>query len=159
MRRLKYFAVILVVAIATIGTLWLLNRPRPAGTPVEIAFGDAHEHVGDYVRITGMAHYAAVVRQDVPGTWVQDPKTLWLWGFFEAFDTEGRAITMVVRSPEKPEHLVHYELMTVEGWLERSTPEKVPFEAEVILGKNSDYFFTDDMLLLEAYTLAPAEGS
>jgi len=57
------------------------------------------------------------------------------------------------RTQRPPEHLVSYELMTVEGRIERPTVNKVPFDTEILLGKGTDYFFADDLLLIEPWVI------
>jgi len=100
------------------------------------------------VRVDGMAHYTAVVKQQAPATLFRPAATWYLFAFFPPYDTSSRAIRVLARSTQEPEDLVSYELMRVEGRVERVTPERVPYETEVILGEQSEYFFSDDMLLL-----------
>jgi hypothetical protein len=56
----------------------------------------------------------------------------------------------MVRSDVPPEALVTYELMTVEGWISRSTPDTIPYEVEIEMGRRSNYYFGDQMLFLDA---------
>lgn len=157
MKRLRAFLIpfAIVFALALGLSLYLAYEPTP-DRPERIDFSEATTTRG-YVRLEGMAHYAAVVRQDAPGSLFREPTTYWLYGFFPPYDTESRQIEVLVRSEQQPEDLVHYELMAVTGWLDRATPQEVPFEAEVILGKNTDYFFTDDVMLLRADRLEPIQ--
>ena len=60
---------------------------------------------------------------------------------------------MLVRTARKPERFVAYEYMTLEGRLSLPTSDKVPFSTEIELGKRSEYFFTDEMVLLEPWRI------
>ncbi len=148
------FLTVLMVGLGITAWLW---REQTPSEPTTITFEQAATTTG-YVTIEGMAHYAAVVRQDVPATLFTDAKVYWLYGFFPPYDTDSREITLLVRSAQQPEDLVHYELMSVTGRLARATPQEVPFETEVILGKNTDYYFADGVMLLTADRLDALSG-
>ena len=123
----------------------------------EVAFEDLLDSTG-VVSISGLAHYAAIVEQKTPAAGCRDEETHWLYGFFPSGDAAGKAIQLLVRSPEKPEDRVHYEEMTVIGKLERATPIYVPPQSEVMMSNQTDYYFVDDVMLLHAHTLQPFDS-
>jgi len=146
------FAVVVLLGTALVG--WnrgWLGASDP-GEAVFVTFEDLHSGP-KAVRISGMAHYSAVVEQHVPGNLFHRPETYYLFGLFPPYDTESRMIEVLVRTPREPEDLVSFELMTVEGRLSRPALDKVPLDTEVILAKRSDYYFADDMLLLEPWSV------
>jgi hypothetical protein len=100
-----------------------------------------------------MAHYGVVVEQTRPGNLARAEEKRWLYPLMAPYDAEQGMVRVLVSSPVRPEDLVAYELMTVEGWLSRATPEKVPYDVEIKLGRTSDYYFADQMLLLEAHVV------
>ena len=144
------------VSIVSVGVgvrIWLdLSQGIPRGEPIETALGDI-DPSQPFVRVKGMAHYPVIIKQTEPGTPFTDDATFWLWPLFESHDTSSRGIRVLVRAPRRPEDLVGFEYMTLEGYVSLVTPEKVPFSTEIELGKRSEYFFTDDMLLLEPWRI------
>ena len=160
---IKRFAAFVIpfVVIVSIGVgafLFTQQGPDLDQPPMDVEWSEIDTiEVPRMIRVKGMAHYTATVRQETPGNLVRDPQQHWLFGFFAPYDTDSRAMRVIIRSEREPEDLVSYELVTVTGWLSRSTPNKVPYQAEVIFGKESDYFFTDDMLLLEPTAFEPFE--
>jgi hypothetical protein len=151
----KRFVVFLVpfAAIVTIGIAAKVITSGEAikrGTPVDMDWGDLGEDV-PFVRVRGTAHYPVVIRQRVPGNLLVEERELFLFPLFDASDTSGRGIRVLVRTEREPDNLVSFETMTLEGYVSVPTPENVPFETEIALGKRSDYFFTDGMLLLEPW--------
>lgn len=146
------FLVVVLLGTALVG--WnrgWLGEGDP-GEPVFTTFENL-DRSAKAVRISGMAHYSAVVEQHVPGNLFHRAETFYLFGLFPPYDTESRMIEVLVRTTRKPEDLVSFELMTVEGRLSRPTLGKVPMDTEVILAKRSDYYFADDMLLLEPWSI------
>jgi len=159
MRRLfQFFIPTLVAVTLAVGLrLWLHAAPTVSGPVLEVAWEDLDTiDTPALVRVPGMAHYTATVHQRVPGNLFRDAKEYWLYGYFAPYDTESRGMRVLVRSPVKPESLVSYELVTITGVLTRATPDKVSWETEVMFGRQSDYFFTDDMLLLEPLPVEPS---
>jgi len=146
------FAVVVLLGTAVVGWNrgWVGDTAR--GEPVFTTFEDLDSGVRA-VRISGMAHYSVVVEQHAPGNLFHTPKTYYLFGLFPPYDTASRMISVLVRTTREPEDLVSFELMTIEGRLSRPALDKVPFDTEVILGKRSDYYFAEDMLLLEPWTV------
>jgi hypothetical protein len=126
-------------------------------------YGDPTRHYGPYeeveyedisistpdIRVKAMAHYPIVINQRVPGNLFFEEKNYFLYALFAPYDTKERAIRVIVRTERPPPSLVSYEYMTIEGHLSFPTQEQVPFETEIELGKKTDYFFVDEMLLLE----------
>lgn len=156
MRRWLPFA-ILFAAVFVAGSVgvavargWIGGEQR--GEPVYTAIDDLDPTV-PYVRVSGMAHYTAVVEQHVPGTLFHDPQDYYLYALFPPYDTESRAITVLVRTDREPEDLVSYELMTLEGRVSKPTLDEVPFDTEIILGKQTDYYFSDHLLLIEPWLI------
>ncbi len=140
---------------------WVVSHRAPdtSQPPIPVKWQEADlVNLPRMVTIDGMAHYTATVHQDVPGNLIRKPKEYWLYGFFAPYDTDGRAIRLMVRTDREPEDLVSYELVRITGLLSRATPDKVPYQAEVMFGKESDYFFTDEMLLLEPTAFEPIGG-
>ena len=128
-----------------------------AGSVKTVIFEDLLDEKGE-VSISGVAHYAATVEQKTPAAGCRDEETHWLYGFFPPGDAAGRAIQLLVRSPEKPEDRVHFEEMTIIGKLERATPIFVPPQTEVMMSNQTDYYFVDNVMLLHAHTLQPLDS-
>jgi hypothetical protein len=101
------------------------------------------------VRVKGMAHYPIVIKQKVPGNMFFEEQVYYLFAFFAPGDSGERAIRIIVRTQRPPPSLVSYETMTIEGHISFPTQQKIPFETEIELGKKTEYFFIDEMLLLE----------
>ncbi|MFT4624504.1 MAG: hypothetical protein ACI8PZ_003163 [Myxococcota bacterium] len=142
-----------IVTVGVGGRIWLdLNAGIPRGEVVDTELAEL-DLAEPFVRVSGMAHYPVVIKQTVPGTLITADQTVWLWPLFEPHDTSSRGIRILVRAARPPESLVSFEYMTLEGHLSPVTPEKVPFSTEIELGKRTEYWFTDDMLLLEAWRI------
>lgn len=149
---------LLIVATGVSARVWVLLNDGPARC--EVSHRRTLESLSldePCVRIEAMAHYTVVVRQTVPGNLLAPERTYFLFPLFPEHETSDRAIRVLVRVPREPERLVSYEFMTLEGRLSPVTVDKVPFHTEIAIGKRSDYFFTDDMLLLEP-TRIEADG-
>lgn len=137
-----------VAAWAWINREALFSQPCLEG--VEVAWADLDIGQHDCVTVRGTAHYTALIKQHQPGNLFRSPRDLYLYALFAPLDTEGRAIQLLVRTERAPEDLVQFETMTVTGRLKRVSPENgVPFDVEVILGRDTDYFFVDEALLIE----------
>lgn len=150
MRRwLPFVLPFLAIVLAGLGVkIWLTLSALPPceqHTPADVA--DLELAMG-CVTVQGQAHYEVVVKQTIPGNLLLDERTLHLFPLFPAGATSDRAIRILVRTEREPEDLVSFESMTVSGRLIPVTTEEVPFGTEVQIGKRSDYFFTDEMLLL-----------
>jgi hypothetical protein len=128
------------------------NRYGPA---VEVAYEDINIGTPD-IRVKAMAHYPIVIKQRVPGNLFFAEKNYYLYALFAPYDTDERAIRVIVRTERPPPSLVSYEYMTIEGHLSFPTQNQIPFETEIELGKKTDYFFIDDMLLLEPSSIEVA---
>ncbi len=123
---------------------------RPCSEGVAVAWQDLDLAKHRCVTVRGTAHYTALIKQHQPGNLLRDPKDLYLYGFFAPLDHADRAIKVLVRTDRKPDDLVQFETMTLTGELKLVAPEHgVPFDIEVILGRDTDYFFVDGALLLE----------
>jgi isocitrate dehydrogenase kinase/phosphatase len=64
-----------------------------------------------------------------------------------------RAIRVLVRADLRPEDMVSFQFMTVEGHVALPTADKVRYSTEIELGTRTPYLFTDDMVLLEAWRI------
>ena len=102
-----------------------------------------------HIEIDGMAHYTVVIHQRVPGNLFREERELYVFALFPEHDTKSRSIPLLVRSSNKPEDLVTYEMMTVRGTLRPPTREVMPFQTEALFGKRGDYFFADHLLVLD----------
>ena len=71
-----------------------------------------------------------------------------MFPLFADHQTAERAIRVLVLTERPPEDLVSFETMTISGRLLPVTTAEVPLGTEVQIGQRSDYFFTDEMLLL-----------
>lgn len=139
---------VVLVGVGAAGTWWWMQRPPPAA--VAITFSDLPSKA-PAVRIRGTAHYLAMVRQDVPGHVFVEARTYYVYGLFPAHDTSSRAIRLLVRTQVPPEDGVSFEYLEVEGLLYPPDRYTVPWRTEDILSGQSDYFFTDDMLVVEPW--------
>ena len=112
-----------------------------------------------HIEIDGMAHYTVVIHQRVPGNLFRDERELYVFALFPEHDTKSRSIPLLVRSSSKPEDLVSYEMMTVQGTLRPPIRDVLPFQTEALFGKRGDYFFADYLLVLDAVEDAVAGTS
>jgi hypothetical protein len=103
-----------------------------------------------HIEIDGMAHYTVVIHQRVPGNLFRDERELYVFALFPEHDTQSRSIPLLVRSRNKPEDLVTYEMMTLRGTLRPPIRDVLPFQTEGLFGKRGDYFFADHLLVLDA---------
>ena len=155
MKRYLSFVFPFVFVVAGGLAIWWAQRPPDLlrGEPEDVGpLYDVHLEQ-PFVRVSGMAHYPIVIKQTVPGGLFGEDGTTYLFPLFPEHDTEDRAIRILVRANRPPEKYVSYEYMTVEGHVVLPTSDKVPFYTEIELGKRSNYFFTDEMLLIEAWRI------
>lgn len=160
MRRGVVFivGVVLATLVGTAGMVAWSMSPRPKPEPVQVDF-DSLSSEYPAIRIQGTAHYRGVVLQTVPAGLLTPPQKYYVYALFPPFDTEGREISLLVRSTVPPTPRVDYEFMELEGWLDRPRPVTIPFRTEEMLAK-ADYFFGDDVLVLEPWsqrTVDPSE--
>lgn len=156
MKRLLAFAIpFVIVFIIGSAAYVIVNRDAllaPAcetGEPLAVTEVDGLTHT--CVTVAGMAHYSAVIKQRQPGSLTTAAGTRYLFPLFMPHDTEGRAIRVLVRTERPPEDLVTFELMTVTGRVRMATPENgIAYDVETIFGSKSDYFFTDETVVLDA---------
>jgi hypothetical protein len=112
-----------------------------------------------FVRIEAMAHYPVVVKQKTnPRFPWQHRELFYVFPLFDKHDPDARAVRILVRTKREPERFVAYEYMTVEGRLERPTAETLPYNTEIEFGKRSEYFFTDDLMILEPWQIEHEDG-
>jgi hypothetical protein len=105
-----------------------------------------------------MAHYASTVNQRVSGGLLSDDKEYFVFGFFPKHESAAGAIPLLVRTTRKPERLVTFEVMQVEGILRHPTAHTVPPSTEAMLSKRTDYWFADEVMLLEATRIISEDG-
>lgn len=159
MKRWLPFIVPFVLVLSVGVPIWALTRPPelPRGEPVE-------QHVDDldpstpFTRVTGMAHYSTVVKQTVPGGLFGEKRTFYLFPFFAEDDVHNRAIRVLVRTQRPPERNVDLEVLTLDGHVTLLTPDKVDYSVEIKMGKQSSYFFTDGMMILEPWRIESEDG-
>ena len=154
--RLLGMMFLALVAAAAVGR-WAAQPRVPDGPAEEITFEQLHDGA-EVVRIKGMAHYASTITQTVPGGLFGEDTTYYLYGFFPEHATTAGAIPLLVRTQRKPERLVTFEVMTVEGALGRPTSRVVPPSTEAMLSKRTDYWFADEVLLLQARRITSEDG-
>ncbi len=155
MKRLLAFVIpfSLVVGVGIGAKLWFATTGGLSrGEPIDAALEELPLET-PFVRVRGMAHYPVIIKQHVPGSLFYDEQTFYLFPLFAPNDTSTRGVRVLVRAPRRPDALVDFEHMVVEGFVGRVTPDKVPFSTEIDLGKRTDYWFTDDMVLLEAWRI------
>ena len=159
MKRYLPFIIPFVVIVAAGGGAALILRetdPRGEAVDVEIAELDASQR---FVRVRGMAHYTSTVTQHYPGNLFMEPRDVFLFPLFdEDGGSNGRSIRLFVRTERKPEDLVSYEVMTLEGYLQPATAELVPWEVEVQLDKETEYFLADEVLVLDPWRIEAEDG-
>jgi hypothetical protein len=141
--------VLAVAAVGAAGGLYLWASADPP-EPIVVEFADLPVDA-PVIRIRGTAHYMAMVRQDVPGNLIFEPKTFYVYGLFATHDTSSKAIRLLVRTEVPPEDGVGFEFLELEGWLMPPDRHTVPFHTEDLLAQQSDYFFTEDLQVLQPW--------
>jgi len=150
MRFLRVGLPLAGTALALVAAFWWLLVAE-SGAPkayVNVSFDDISLSQ-PHIEIDGMAHYTVVIHQRVPGNLFRDERELYVFALFPEHDMKSRSIPLLVRSPNKPEDLVSYEMMTLQGTLRAPTRDVLPFQTEGLFGKRGDYFFADHMLVLD----------
>ena len=121
-------------------------------TPVQVTDWSRIGPELDAIHVRGMAHYGGrAVLQD-PGTLVREPQTWYVYGLFEPHDVDSREIRVLVRTTVKPEDMVSFEYLELEGWLYEPTKYTVPFYVEELFQQQSDYYFHPEMLVLQPWS-------
>lgn len=149
------FVLIVVVGISTL--VWSTDDLFGHPEPIETTFEDLDPAL-PWVKIEVMAHYAAMVTQKTPATLLSEEKVMYLFAAFPRYNTEERAVPVLVRTARPPDRLVSYEIMTVEGRLSYPTSKQVPFNTEELMGKRTDYYFSDSVMLLEPIRIHTEDG-
>ncbi|NCG21304.1 MAG: hypothetical protein GWP91_20030 [Rhodobacterales bacterium] len=154
MKRALTFIIPFTIVFSIGATIWWMTLPPtfPRGEAVAMEVADVYLEQ-PFVRLEGVAHYEVVLRQKPQGRLFGDDKTYFLFPFFAKNNESDRAIRVMVRTTRPPERLVNYEHMAIEGYLSLPSEVKVPYSSEITIGKRSDYFFTDEMLLLEPWLI------
>ncbi len=144
----------LLILVVGVGAVLLADAGllEPRGEPVDVEFA-ALSLDEPFVRTELQAHYEALVTQTIPANLLHEEQKLWLFAAFAPYDSEGRQVRLLVRTARPPDKIASFEMMTVTGQLVRPTPATVPMATEEQLGRHTDYFFTDDVLLLEPWRI------
>ncbi len=154
MKRALAFIIPFLLVFIIGATIWWMTRPPTLPRGPAVAMDVAEVHLEQpFVRLEGMAHYPVVLRQKPQGSLFGDDQTYYLFPFFAKHKPDDRAIRILVRTTRPPERMVNYEFMVIEGYLSLPTEQKVPYSSEITIGKRSNYFFTDEMLLLEPWKI------
>jgi len=152
-RYLPFLVPTVLIVAGGIGVkLWVSRSDLVPQPVVETDFANL-DPLASFVRIRGTAHYPVVIRQTVPGNLLTAEKTYYLFPLFPEHDVDNRAIRVMVRTERPPEERVSYEVMTLEGRISPPDHHKLPFSTEIAIGKRSDYYFTDQMVLLEPWKI------
>lgn len=147
------FAVVFGIGVGASAYLDRVSSYGPDGVPTAVAF-DEIDGTQRVIEVEGMAHYETVVNQRIPGSIFREEKLYYVYGLFAPYDTKSRAIRVLIRTDREPERMVSYEMMRVTGRISAVSPDKIPFDVEIMLGKQSDYWFHDDIVLLEPTAFA-----
>ncbi len=150
LRRVLPFAIPFTAIVAAgLGAYLILGQgPGRCATHEAVPLDALDPELEDCVSTSGQAHYEAVIRQTHPGGLFGEDRHLYLFPLMPMGKVEEREVRVLVLTERAPEHLVAYEEMELTGRVVRATPERVPYSAEVQLGKAGGYFFTDDMVVL-----------
>lgn len=151
----KGFVLVFAIGIflLAIATAWLM---RPSGlvvdpNPVPIEFSEIATTRGA-VRIKGTAHYVARVMQTSEATVFSDEKTVVSYGLFPKGDITSKEIRVLVRTEVPIPKNTDFAYVALEGTLEEPTRLTVPFQMERVIGERSGYFFSPDLLVLQAWS-------
>ena len=138
------------VAAAAVGR-WAAQPRVPDGPAEEITFEQLHDGA-EVVRIKGMAHYASTITQTVPGGLFGEDTTYYLRVLSRARDDGGC-------DPAAGAHAAQAGTSRPSGHDGRGRPgpsdvRVVPPSTEAMLSKRTDYWFADEVLLLQARRIA-----
>jgi len=149
-KRLLPFAIPFVAIVAAgIGAALILGRgPGTCSTHSDVPLDALDPELDACVATSGQAHYEAVIRQTHGGGLFGEDRHAYLFPLMADGETGEREVRVLVLTERQPERLVAYETMELTGRVVRATPERVPYSAEIQLGKSGGYFFTDDMVVL-----------
>jgi len=141
------FLLVLIALMATDPERFFPSR----GEPVDVTFDELLDDPPRFARMKIKAHYDTTVRQDVPAGLMRDEATYYVFGAFPVASDAEKAIPLLVRTQRPPDRIVSFEVMTVEGRLGKIDLRKIPPSTEDVMGDKSPYWFSDDILLLEAW--------
>ncbi len=150
MKRVLPFAIpfVAIVAAGIGATLIVGGGEGPCAEHVEVPLAALDPELEGCVSTSGQAHYEAVIKQTYGGGLFGEDQHLYLFPIMEPGRTEEREVRALVLTERAPERLVAYEQMELTGRVVRATPQRVPYSAEIQLGKAGGYFFTDDMVVV-----------
>ena len=145
----------LMVTCLVVGLIvWRGEESDSHPVPVDISFEETDLSVGP-VRIRGTAHYVARVNQHVAATLFSEAKTIYSYGLFPMGDISSKEIRILIRTDRPVPKNIDYEYLEMEGFLEAPTRVTVPFQMERVLGGNTGYFFSPDLLVLQPWSQRP----
>jgi hypothetical protein len=149
-KRVLPFAIPFAAIVAAgIGASLIVGRGEPPCTVhVAVPVDALDPELDGCVATAGQAHYEAVIQQTFGGGLFGEDQHKYLFPLMPAGNTEEREVRVLVLTERAPERLVAYEQMELTGRVVRATPERVPYSAEIQLGKAGGYFFTDDMVVV-----------
>jgi hypothetical protein len=143
-----------VIAVGAMGVGWWITQPVEHPIPVDVAFDQLDEARGG-VRLRGTAHYVARVNQHVEATLFSEAKTIYSYGLFPRGDISSKEIQVLIRTEHPVPKNIDFEYLEVEGYLEQPNRQTVPFQMERVLGGQTGYFFSPDLLVLRAWHQQP----
>tara|TARA_Y100000589_G_C26730374_1_gene457436 strand:- start:40 stop:531 length:492 start_codon:yes stop_codon:yes gene_type:complete len=141
---------VLLAGSGSLITAWWMSRPVVHPEPVDVTFDSLSNQLGP-VRLSGTAHYVALVKQDVEATLFQEAKTVYSFGLFPKGEVSSKEIRVLIRTDEPIPKNIDFGYMTYTGYLEQPTRATVPFQMERILGEKTGYFFSPDLLVLRPW--------
>ena len=141
---------VLLVGSGAAGLTWWINQPVVHPEPVDVTFDTLASNLGP-VRLTGTAHYVALVKQDVDASLLEEAKTIYSYGLFPKGDVSSKEILVLIRTDEPIPKNIDFGYMVYEGYLEVPTRVTVPFQMERVLGEKTGYFFSPDLLVLRPW--------
>lgn len=152
MKKVFVLVVALVVLFSSLAIVWSMQVSGPVvhPDPVNIEFSEMNDARGP-VRVKGTAHYVARVKQTSPATLFSDEKTVVSYGLFEKGDITSKEIHILVRTEVPIPKNTDFAYVALEGILEEPTRLTVPFQMERVIGERSGYFFSPDLLVLQAW--------
>jgi len=135
----------LAVLGGAVGLIWW-DRGAPPGfnpTPHPTEISEiTREHRG--VRLKGTAHYEVRLSQTMEGG-----EVFWIFPFMKQGDTLSREIRVIVRTPRKPEHMVTFEDLTIDG-LARPPGRLISPEIQDKL-EDGGYDFAEGFVMIEPF--------
>jgi len=149
MRKLLLFITVLLASLFLYYLWW--NRLPPFDghdAPVDTPFSELHAGSKE-VRVEGTAHHVGSFKRHYESGFMRPARDLWFWPLFPLNDTRSKLVTVVVASNTAPEKNVHYEDVTVEGFV-RPPGARLGTAFEANLRKEG-YRFDPAYILIEMF--------